>query len=499
MSSVGAALRIPRPRIDIDGTARATIALCALAALAAVSGATAPASLRLVFFIAIVTALVPLCLMMPRAGVLATLSFLVVVALIRRLLIPVSPWSSFDPLLLVGPCIAVVVLIKLFLLERRPLASDPLSKLVLAVLFLTVLQVGNPAGGGVGGGLAGFLFIGIPLLWFFIGRELASEAFVRNVLTVVLWAGLVAGAYGLYQLAFGFPSWDKQWTQFAEVHDLQSLNVGGITRAFGTFSSFLEYALVLATALVVSAGMLMRGRVYPILAVPLLAVALFLSSSRGPLVTAAFAIIVLLAIRPRRPRVAVIVVLIGLVGAFGVLKLIGGGGGGGSALVAHQVEGLSDPLNSNNSTLLIHISLVVDGVKHSIHHPLGSGTGATNQAGSKLGAGGEGTAPTEVDVSNEFVDLGPLGGVLYLCVVLLTLWQAIRLYFAGQELLLPVIGVLVVGLGQWLSGGHWFLAPATWVFAGIVAAVWQREREAATPAVASAPAPVHPPTLRLVS
>jgi hypothetical protein len=40
--------------------------------------------------------------------------------------------------------------------------------------------------------------------------------------------------------------------------------------------------------------------------------------------------------------------------------------------------------------------------------------------------------------------------------------------------MLPIIGVLVVGLGQWLIGGHYALAPVTWLLIGAVAAMAAR-------------------------
>jgi hypothetical protein len=480
-------LRLPRGwRPSADGLGGATLAMCALAALAGATAAAAPDSLRLLLFVAISAVLASLSLILPRAAVLATMSYLVVMALVRRLLIPVSPWSSFDPLLLIGPLIVTVLMIKLFLLERRPLAPDLLSKLVLAMLLLTVLQIGNPAG-ALGSSVAGFLFVGVPLMWFFVGRELASERFVRQLLLLLLAAGVVTGAYGLWQLGTGFPSWDRAWTEIAVPNGLSSLSVNGVIRAFGTVSSFLEYALVLASALVVAAGLVIQGRALPLLALPLLTLALFLSSSRGPLVTALLAVIVMLALHPRRPGRAAVIVVVALIAAFGLLKVVGEGGGGGSALVSHQVNGLANPLDPGSSTLLIHVSLVVDGVRASFSRPLGSGTGSTNQAGSKLGGIDTGAAPTEVDVSNAFVGLGLPGGLLYLAVVVGTLFAAVRGYFAGHDLLLPTLGVLIVGLGQWLSGGHWFLAPATWLLIGWVAAT-------ALPRAASARTPVGPPS-----
>jgi hypothetical protein len=225
-----------------------------------------------------------------------------------------------------------------------------------------------------------------------------------------------------------------------------------------------------------------------LLALPLLAVALFLSSSRAPLITGGLAVIVMLALRPRRLGVAAVIVVLAFGAAFGALRLVGGGGAAGG-LVAHQVNGLTNPLDAGDSTLLLHLSLVVDGVKTGVQHPLGSGTGSTNQAGTKLGGVDRGTAPTEIDFSNAFLGLGLPGGLLFLVIVATTFGFAVRGYLAGNDLLLPAIGLLVVSLGQWLSGGHWFLAPVVWLIVGRVSATTATtatSRGAAGPPVAVA-------------
>ena len=66
--------------------------------------------------------------------------------------------------------------VRIFLLDRRPIAPDILSKLVVAVLVLTLLQVFNPSASSLLAGLVGFQFLGMPLLWFFVGRELVDDA-----------------------------------------------------------------------------------------------------------------------------------------------------------------------------------------------------------------------------------------------------------------------------------------------------------------------------------
>jgi len=451
----------PLPRLGSHAAALAgALAAAGLGAGGAAAVALQPGQLRELVAGGIAIALLTLVFVRPRTAVLATVGFLVVLAFLRRILISAAGWSALDPLLLVGPVVAVVLMVRLFVLESRPLAVDGLSKLVLAVLGLTILEIGNPTGGGLVTGLGGFLFLGMPLLWFLVS------------------AGAVIALYGILQSKTGFPSWDIDWLN---VTGYSALNVGDEIKPFGTFSSSAEYSLFLGSGLAVAAAFVLRGRGPALLALLPLAVGLFLSSTRSALITAFSAIIVLVALRPRRPVIALVAAVLSIGGSYGALKafsgdLSRGATQSGSALVNHQVAGLTDPLNPSSSTLLVHLQLVRQGFEEGLRNPIGSGTASTNQAGGKLGGASGPARATEVDLSNAFVALGLLGGLLYLAVVVVILVKAVRGYFAGHELLLPVIGVLIVGAGQWLTGGHYALSPLTWLLIGWMAAVTTRPR-----------------------
>ena len=486
MARAGVAVRTP----PLQGFASAvpvlalTAALTALTAFAAVA-ATGPA-LRLLFAAVIAFALAMLALTRPAAGVIATLGFLILLALIRRLLIDKAPWQPGDPLLLVGPFIASLLLVKIFVLERRPVAGDWLSKLVLVLLLLTVVQAANPAS-GVAAGLTGLLFMAVPLLWFFAGRELLTDHSLESLMKLVLVLGTPVAAYGLVQTEIGHPQWDQDW--LAEVTHYTSLNVGDQIRAFGSFSSFGEYATFTSATFVVAVAFVLRGKAPALLPLPLLAVALFLASSRTALLTAVLATVVMLALRPRRPVAAAVVALVAVGLAAGAVMLFGShlsqGAESGNSLISHQLGGLTDPLNPESSTLVVHVQMVVDGVKTSVQNPLGLGTGAGNLA-SGISSSRDNPGSTDIDVSNEFVALGPAGGLLYVGLIALAFALAVRTYFRGNDLALPVIGVMIVAVGQWLNGGFYALSPLMWLLLGWLAAAAARSRPVAERAPAGA-------------
>ena len=120
----------------------------------------------------------------------------------------------------------------------------------------------------------------------------------------------------------------------------------------------------------------------------------------------------------------------------------------------------------------------MDGMKWSLRNPLGQGTASTNVGGGESrGSGDQSSGSTELDLSNAFVGLGVVGGVLYLAIVGLTLYQAVKSHFAGKPAALPIIGVLIVCAGQWLIGGNYALVTLIWLLIGAVAAMSARPRE----------------------
>ena len=405
----------------------------------------------------------------PLGAAVATLLFLPFLALLRRVLIFETGWESQDPLLLVAPVTVGVLVLGLFVARSRRVVTDHLSLLVAGVLAIAVLQTANPAGGGLRIGLQGLLFVGAPLLWFFAGRELATRRAVGVLVGAVVAVGVLEALYGLAQTTRGLPRWDELWLI---ANGYYALNVGGVIRAWGTFSSSAEYVLFLGTALTFCVAMALHhsGRRW-LVPMPLLAAALFLGSGRTALAATAVAIIVVTSLAwlpPRTAAVAVaglVVVAVAATSVAGPL-LAGSGAVAGNPLAQHQVEGLSDPLNPQASTANRHVQLFVDGIASSFANPLGFGTGTTNVA-SQRSTERSVARPTEVDVSDAFVSLGVPGGLLYAAVVALTLRLAVLRYVATRDpLVLAVLGLLVVTLGQWLTGGHYALAPLTWFLVG---------------------------------
>jgi hypothetical protein len=440
-----------------------------------------PRLIRVIVAVVITLGLVLVSLRKPQAAVLLALCLLPGLALVRRMLIPVAGWTTYDGLLLIAPILSIVVFHRLFIMERRPIAKDALSKLVVALFSLTLLETLNPDGGGLLAGMTGLLFMASPLVWFFIGREIADRRLVSTLVACTALSGAVIAAYGLLQQQVGFPSWDASWIA---INGYTALSVDRVTRAFGTLSSSAEYATFVAAALILTIVSIRFGRRRWLLAlpiVPLLATALFFDSSRGIVILMLLAIVVVLGLRTGNLALTGLLVVAAAVGAWGTVQFFGPSltqmaQGSGNPLIAHQVGGLMNPFDPGQSTYLVHQQGALGGLVSGVQHPLGFGTAATNLAGERLATL---TAGTEVDLTNAFVGLGLPGGMVYLALLIVTLCRAGSLALSNRDTVaLATVGVLIVMLGQWLNGGYYALAPFVWLLVGAMNREWLARKAA---------------------
>lgn len=467
------ALGGPRPRPGSLSSAAWTALVLAGAAAAGWIAVSRPEWHRVALAIALVVNLVILGMRWPRATALATLAFLPFLALVRRLLISGSGFTSNDPLLLVGPVVALFLLYRLYVAEGRRRGSDRLFMLVAALLAVAVIQVFNPlATGGLVAALGGLLFVGVPLLWFFIGRELGDRRSIALLVFGTIAVACVVALYGLFQTQFGDPlPWDQAWL---EINGYGALSVSGsgtgnVLRPFSTFSSNQEYASFLAIGVTLIVALLMHLRWLAVAALPLLALALFLAGGRGALVMSILMLVVLLALRTRSWLSASLVVVLGIGIAFGAATVVGpridrAAGLGGNAIVERNVSGILKPLDPGKSTVITHYTSIFDGFAEAMKNPAGHGTGSTNIA---IKLSDDKSIDSENDLSNAFLSLGLVGGLLYLAVIVGMFRTVFARYAVRPDVLLfAAAGLLVVTFGQWLNGGLYAVAPLLWFVAG---------------------------------
>jgi hypothetical protein len=448
----------------------ALVAFISLGLLYAGRALVDPTRARLVMAGAVMAVLVGIGLRSPKSLLYGLVVWLAALGLVRRLASEFSPAPQSDPLLLVEA--AAVGILLIVSVARGAFANlTALAKAVLALSLLVLLGGVNPLGGSLFAGLASLYLILIPMFAFWIGRAICDDRVLATTLGLVATLAVVAGAYGLLQTFNGFPSWDAAWIATG---GYEALSVGEATRAFGPFSSASEYGIFLGIGFVawLAFGFRLVRLPFVVGAVVLLATAIFFESSRGIIFTLVFAVALMVAARRRLP-IAMSAAL-AVAALFAVPFVTRGvassptvsGTDPGSALAAHQIQGLSSPLSSQDSTLGAHFSLFTNGLRSAMDNPVGLGIGSVTIAGSKYG--GE-TVSTEVDPSNAAVALGIPGLIAYLAVVGIAFFNAYSLASRRRDALaIAALGVLVITLLQWLNGGQYAVAFLVWLVLGWV-------------------------------
>jgi hypothetical protein len=425
-------------------------------------------SLRPALAALLVVDLLAISLINPGVGALLTLAFLIVMATLRRVIDGLVGPTTYDPLLLIGPAVALLLAVRLFAIERRRIVTDRLSGAIALLLALTVLEVFNPESGVVAGAL-GLLFLAVPLVWYFLGRELATARMLQTTMAMVLVAACGSAAYGLFQTYIGLPPWDAAWLANLETTgQYASLNVGGAIRAWGPFASAAEYAAMLGAGLAVAVSRVLHGRLLAFALVPLLGFALFVESGRGVLLLVVLALVVLVALCARSKTVSVGVICVSLLAAVAAQQVLAANVSlatldTASPLVSHQLGGLLFPFDPTQSTAGLHLAEIGQAFVASFSQPLGLGTGATSLAATHAGIT---SSSSEFDLSNAFTSLGLVGGVLYCVIVAMVFWRVGGVYRRRRTLVYAgALGLLIVCFGQWLSG-YYAMSSLVWFVIG---------------------------------
>ncbi len=481
-----------------DRDATMTVAAASAAAVVSLLLAVAvsrPDAARVAVAVPIALALAAVAVSSPRRAVYGLLTWLVLLGVLRRLLTSFGYSGSVlggDPLLLVGPALLVL----LFFVATTAGAfreQTPLSRSVLAFTAVLALSALNPLQGGLSTGLGGLQLVVLPMLAFWVGRSLLDDRGTAIVIYLLGSLAVLAAIYGLVQTYNGFPSWDQSWIRES---GYTALNVGGAVRAFGTSTSASEYAGLLAIGILSWRAAARRTPWVPIasVAIAVLAVALWLESSRGAIVVALAALWLTFAAGRRMsfPRALLMGVLLLLLLPTVVGHLSRSESASPlrrtrvsvtSSLGGHQVEGLSHPFGKN-STLGIHFEEVLNAITGIATNPLGRGVGATTIAATKFG---NGSASAEADPGNAAIAAGAVGLALYLLIAFYGVRASYRLARIRPSIpTIGALGIVVVTFLQWLGGGQYVIILIAWLMLGWVDGA--STRESADGRVAGAPA-----------
>jgi hypothetical protein len=417
-----------------------------------------------------------LALRSSEAGIAVTLGLLIVMGDYRRYAGYLEGYPAKDSLLLVAPIAAFFLCCMTLLRGPRGAGSSALALAIALLAALMTAEMFNPAQGDLAVGLAGALFYLVPLLWFWIGRAYGDRGTVELVLRrLIVPLGFAAAALGLWQSLHGLLPFEAAWVRSTNEYAPNYYAVfvsEEVVRAFGFFNSSAEYTRFLLLASVVVAALWMTGRSRWIWVLPVLLAALFLASSRGPIVLLVGTTVVLWAVLARKRAVWLPRLLVAAIAGFGLLGMALVGlktahlGSRVDVLVTHQVEGLLDPTNTEKSTALGHLALSAQGVVEGFASPAGRGLGATTLAANKFGTG---VFSAEMDFANIFYSLGALGGLLYVAIIALTFARALAVWRRRRtQIDLAMLAVLVCTLTAWMIGGEYSIAAIVWFVIGAV-------------------------------
>lgn len=401
-------------------------------------------------------------------GIITMVCYLAFMGLIRRELIPTTGYLNNDPLTLISLFVSAVFFLRLLI--RRQIPRDTITaRLVAFLLGFMLLEVFNPYQGGLQVGLGGMIFYMVPFFWFFIGKTFGSRSLIVKVVSAFIILSVLASLKGIYQTFIGFSDPENYWAEIT--HATQSITTRS-RRVFSFFLSFSEYVHVLSMGAVLCWAYFLNRRFVFLVPFLLLFATVFLSSSRGSVVSVLLGMVVLWAVQGRTYRswaprlvLAVVLAVVGLTLGVEQIRDVKVGNAQAEDLLKHQVT-LGDPLGKE-STGSGHVNMAFGGIISGFRVPMGTGLGSTTLAGAKFAESTGGS--TEVDISNLFVSLGFVGGFLYIGVCLSILKAVLKYWHDYRDgLALAVIAIMFVEYGQWLSGAHYLPSMFLWLALGML-------------------------------
>lgn len=201
--------------------------------------------------------LIPLIVSL-EAGMIAMMVFEPLRGFLRRAQYLFLPYTATDPIHTLTPLVTIVALAMLLRRQRLGIfRASPLALPVSILGLIYLLQVFNPLQGGLSVGLSGALFMLVPVVWFYFGQTIKGS-FVLTVFKMMVVIGILTSLYGLYQLAYGFPSFEQYWVDNTEFYN--SISVGHVKRALGTFSSAEEWGRYIELAAIVAFGFVVGAK-----------------------------------------------------------------------------------------------------------------------------------------------------------------------------------------------------------------------------------------------
>ena len=423
-----------------------------------------------------------------EAGLLAMVVFEPFRGLLRRLQYLMVPYSNYEPIHLLTPLVALFAF--LIVLNRNKLSifvATPVAKAVSLLALICVVQIFNPLQGGLFVGLSGGLFILVPMVWFYFGQHSKPEFFPR-VMKAMVFLGIAASAYGVYQMLFGYPAFEQYWIENTD--NYQSIAVYGVTRAIATFSNAEEWGRYVQLGCLIAFGLAAshhEGKFRPVwlISALILAAMLALTGQRSS-IFGLFLGLTVLFFAGARTWGGALVRLAALSVALACFLFASSylapdesdlkANEGVSTILSHTTKGTLDPANEYSlGARLDTWSQVLFSTIPS--NPLGAGLGDSTVAGTRN------TERDRAPIDNYFLSLAISAGVPAALLLVWIFWRSLRISiklcrtsesgsreFTNARIAMALVASLILNNFFGTSFVIYSIAPIGWLLLGWLSA-----------------------------
>ena len=193
-----------------------------------------------------------------EASLIAMIMFEPFRGLTRRLQYLIVDYAQFDPIHVLTPMVTLMAFAMLLQRHRfQIIRATPLASAVTLLAGIFLLQIFNPLQGGLMIGLSGAMLILVPVTWFYFGQTV-NLRLIRIVLHLIVGIGIVTSLYGVYQLLYGYPEFERYWLENVEFY--VSIGVGHVKRPVATFTSAEEWGRYIGMGALIAFGFSLGAR-----------------------------------------------------------------------------------------------------------------------------------------------------------------------------------------------------------------------------------------------
>jgi len=406
-----------------------------------------------------------------KSGITALIIYLPFMAFIRRYIYVYGRYVSMDPILILSDVITIWMFGYLIIFKGKEIyklfRENKLVRLTTILLFIFILQIFNPRQGSILVGVGGAKFYIIPLLWFYIGLFL-DRRFVKRLLVLIVFIGVVTALYGLKQTFFGFTPFENYWIRYGGYSSLHLLK---IIRSFSTFASAGEYAHYLTISGIICFAFFLKSRqkIKYLVALGIILTALFISAVRSAIFAFIFSSILLVGflVKDRKKSIFTSLSLCLFVIMFifkadfipetDIYNPL-------SVTTYHTMRGITNPMGESSVMFRLRIWTVAV-PRLLIKNPFGYGLGSSTLAAWKFGFHLMKTESVFLDI---VISTGLAGAVIFVMFLFYVFSYSISFMKKNKENLLEILAVIIPISFLFIgSASEYSIFPIIWLLWGL--------------------------------